>query len=333
MAGAPTLPVMTPAASRLRPLLGLLLAGTLALAGCADSDPSTVESGPSDGEAGAGTTEFGFQPLEPGAVTVTALAQGDIDLAVLFSTVGAIAANDWVVLEDDKGLQGSENITPLVRSEAVDDLASDVLDDVSAALTTEAITELNQRVDGDKEDPAAVAADFLAAEGLLEVDDPQGSGSLTVGSANFTESQIVAEMYGQALRANGYDVTIEANLGSREQVTYPSLVSGELDIVPEYLQSLLVFLEPAAESVSPEEGVTQIEALLAEGLTLLEPSAAQDQNALVVTAETAEQYGLTAVSDLLEVEDALVVGGPPECPQRPLCLPGYEEVYGLRFAG
>ncbi len=318
---------------RFRPLLGLLLAGTLAFAGCADSDPSTVESGPSDaaGDAAGEATELGFQPLEPGAVTVTALEQGDIDLAVLFSTVGAIAANDWVVLEDDRGLQGSENITPLVRTEAVDDTAAEALNQVSAALTTEAITELNQRVDGDKEDPAAVARDFLEAQGLLDVADPQGSGSLTVGSANFTESQIMAHMYAEALRAHGYDVTVEANLGSREQVTYPSLVNGELDIVPEYLQSLLAFLDPEATSVTPEEGVARIEELLPEDLTLLEPSQAQDQNALVVTAETAEQYGLEKVSDLLEVEERLVLGGPPECPQRPLCLPGYEDVYGLRF--
>ncbi len=311
-----------------------MLAGALALTACADSDPSTVESRPdAAGEGGAGeaATEFGFQPLAPGAVTVTALEQGDIDLAVLFSTIGAIAANDWVVLEDDKGLQGSENITPLVRTEAVDDTAADVLNQVSAALTTEAITELNQRVDGDKEDPAAVARDFLESEGLLDVADPQGSGSLTVGSANFTESTIVAHMYAEALRAHGYDVTVEANLGSREQVTYPSLESGELDIVPEYLQSLLAFLDPEATSVTPEEGVARIEELLPEGLTLLEPSEAQDQNALVVTAETAEQYNLETVSDLLEVEDPLVLGGTPECPERPLCLPGYEEVYGLNF--
>ncbi len=326
---------MTLTPARLGPLLGLALAATLAVAGCADSDPSTVESPPEgsgdDGGGGEAATVFRFQPLEPGAVTVTALEQGDIDLAVLFSTVGAVAANDWVVLDDDQGLQGSENITPLVRTDTVEETAAEVLNEVSAALTTEAITELNQRVDGDKEDPADVARDFLEAEGLLEVDDPQGSGTLTVGSANFTESTIVAHLYAEALRANGYEVTVEANLGSREQVTYPSLVSGELDIVPEYLQSLLAFLDPDAESVSPEEGVARIEELLPESLTLLEPSSAQDQNALVVTRETAERYDLEAVSDLAGVEDPLVLGGPPECPERPLCLPGYEEVYGLEF--
>ncbi len=315
-------------------VLAVLVAAVMTAGACTDSDPSTVDTGADatpGAEGGAAGPTFGFQPLDPGAVTVTALQQGDIDIALLFSTVGAIAANDLVVLDDDRGLQGSENIVPLVRAEAVDATAAEVLDRVSAALTTEEITALNQRVDGDKEDPEVVARQYLEGEGLLDVPASEGSGSLTVGSFNFTESQIVAELYAQALEAHGYDVTVEANLGSREQVVFPAISSGELDIVPEYLQSLLNHLDPEAGSVGPDEGVAQVEALLPEGLDLLEPSAAQDQNALVVTRETAERYGLETVSDLLEVDEPLVLGGPPECPERPLCIPGYEEVYGLRF--
>ncbi len=318
-----------------RAVLVVLLAALAVAGACTDSDPSTVEPAPggSPGEDGGTATAptFEFRPLDPGAITVTALEQGTIDIAVLFSTVGAIAANDLVVLEDDRGLQGSENIVPLVRTEALDPTAVEVLNQVSAALTTEEITELNQRVDGDKEDPDVVARDFLEGEGLLAPSAPAGSGSLTVGSFNFTESQIMAQLYAQALEANGYDVTVEANLGSREQVVFPAIRGGDLDIVPEYIQSLLNFLDPEAGSVQPDEGVQRVEALLPEGLELLEPSAAQDQNALVVTAETAQRYGLETVSDLLDVDEPLVLGGPPECPERPLCIPGYEEVYGLRF--
>ncbi len=317
------------AATRPRILLGLVLA-LLATAACTDSDRDGAETG--GGESGeAAATEFGFQPLEPGAVTVTALRQGDIDIALLFSPVGAIAANDWVVLEDDEGLQGSENIVPLVRSEAVDEGAAEVLNGVSAELTTEDVTELNRRVDDDKEDPATVARDYLEGKGLLDEESSEGSGSLTVGTFNFTESQILGHMYAEALGAAGYDATVEDNLGSREQVVFPAIESGRLDIVPEYIQSLLVHLDPDAESVSPDEGVERIEELLPEGLELLEPSQAQDQNALVVTAETAEKYGLSKVSDLRDVEEPLTLGGPPECPERPLCIPGYEQVYGLNF--
>ena len=320
----------TPPSARTGLLLGALLAATVVLGACTDSDPSTVETPPGDDGAEAAAT-FSFQPLDPGAITVTALEQGSIDVAVLFSTVGAIAANDWVVLEDDRQLQGAENIVPLVRSEAVDENAAETLNAVSAALTTEAITELNQRVDGEREDPEAVARDFLETNGLLEGGSPEGSGALTVGSFNFTESQILAHMYAIALQAEGYDATVEANLGAREQVVFPAIERGELDVVPEYIGSLLLHLDENAEPVQTDEGVERIEDLLPEGLELLEPSEAEDKNALVVTAETAEQYDLQTVSDLADVEDRLVLGGPPECAERPQCLPGYERLYGLKF--
>jgi glycine betaine/choline ABC-type transport system substrate-binding protein len=317
------------ATARSRPLLGALLVAAVALGACTDSDPSTVETPP--GEEGEAAATFSFQPLDPGAITVTALEQGSIDVAVLFSTNAAIAANDWVVLEDDKELQGAENIVPLVRSEAVDENAAEVLNEVSATLTTEDITELNRRVDADREDPEAVALDYLRTEGLLDVESPEGSGALTVGSFNFTESQILAHLYAHALRAQGYDVTVEANLGAREQVVFPAIERGELDIVPEYIQSLLTHLDESAEPVQAEEGVERIQELLPEGLTPLEPSEAQDRNALVVTAETAERHGMESVSDLADVDEALVLGGPPECAERPQCLLGYESLYGLQF--
>jgi osmoprotectant transport system substrate-binding protein len=137
-------------------------------------------------------------------------------------------------------------------------------------------------------------------------------------------------MYKLALEHAGYTVELKAQLGSRE-VLIPALESGEIDIEPDYLQSLLAFLDPAAESVTPDEGLTAVNEQLPDGLTALEPSPAQDQNAIVVTADTAEKYGLSTVSDLLNVTDELKMAGPPECPERPLCIPGYQEVYGLEF--
>ncbi|HWH34120.1 MAG TPA: glycine betaine ABC transporter substrate-binding protein [Acidimicrobiales bacterium] len=319
-----------PAPPRSSLVVAVAVAAALVLAACTDSDPSTVESG--DGAGDGAAPAFSFQPLDPGAITVTALEQGSIDIAVLFSTNAAIAANDWVVLEDDKELQGAENIVPLVRTEVVNGPAVDALDGVSEALTTEAITELNRRVEADREDPEAVARDYAESEGLLDIESPEGSGPLTVGSFNFTESQILAHLYAHVLRAHGYEVSVEANLGAREQVVFPAIERGELDIVPEYVQSLLVLLAGGdVEALPVDEGVERVEELLPEGLELLEPSEAQDQNALVVTAETAEEYDLEAVSDLAEVDEPLVLGGPPECAERPQCLLGYEEVYGLRF--
>jgi osmoprotectant transport system substrate-binding protein len=318
---------------RTRRVLFSLLATVGLLAACSDSedDPSvqaddSTETTADGGDAAASPIEF--TPLDPGAVTFEALQNGDVDMALLFSTQGVIAENGWVVLEDDMTLQGSDNLIPLIRSDKLDGTVEEILNSVSAALTTEALTELNRRVDSDHEDTAAVAEDFLAQAGID--DSLTGSGTIIVGSANFSEAEIVAQMYKIALEAAGYTVELKAQLGSRE-VLIPALESGEIDVEPEYLQSLLAFLEPATESVTPDEGVALAADLLPEGLTVLDPSPAQDQNAIVVTAETAEKYGLSKVSDLLAVTDALKMAGPPECPERPLCIPGYESVYGLQF--
>ncbi|MDP9067711.1 MAG: ABC transporter [Actinomycetota bacterium] len=240
-----------------------------------------------------------FKPLDVGGpLTVKALKAGQVDVGLLFSTSSAIVANDFVVLEDDKGLQTAENIVPLV-SEEVDESAAELLDQVSAALTTDNITELNGRVELDQEDPADVAADFLEQEGITA--DGGASGQLTVGAVAFAENQIVAEMYAQVLEAAGYTVERQTDLGSRE-ILYPALKKGDVDIAPEYLGSLLLFLDPDAEATGdPANNVSLLEPLLEkDDLRLLEPAEANDQNAFVVTQETADKYGLQTTSDLAQ---------------------------------
>lgn len=322
-----------------RSLLALALALGLLAAACADSDDDpAVDAGDETESDDAASDDAAsddapppieFVALEPGAVTFEALESGDVDMALLFSTQGIIAEKGWVVLEDDLTLQGSENLIPLVRTEVADETLTEVLNTVSQALTTEALTELNRRVDSDKEDTEVVAREFLEENDLL-TQDAAASGPIVVGSANFSEAEIVAQMYKLALEGVGYAVELKAQLGSRE-VLVPALESGEIDVEPDYLQSLIAFFDPEAEAVTPEEGVARLGELLPEGLTVLDPAPAQDQNAIVVTAETAEEHGLRTVSDLLEVMDQLKMAGPPECPERPLCIPGYEDVYGLQF--
>lgn len=239
-----------------------------------------------------------FKPLDVGGpLTVKALKGGQIDVGLLFSTSSAIVANDFVLLEDDQGLQTAENIVPLV-GEAIDDSAAESIDQVSAALTTENITELNGRVELEQEDPADVAADFLEQEGISG-DGGGGSGEITVGAVAFAENQIVAEMYAQVLEQAGYTVKRQTDLGSRE-ILYPALKKGEVDIAPEYLGSLLLFLDPEAEATGdPENSVSLLEPLVSkDGLRLFQYSDANDQNAFVVTAETAEEFGLSSMSDL-----------------------------------
>jgi osmoprotectant transport system substrate-binding protein len=243
--------------------------------------------------------EFGeFIPLDVGGpLTVEALQNGDIHVGLLFSTSSIIADEGWVVLEDDQALQTAENITPVVRSEVLDDTITERLDAVSAALTTENITELNGQVEIDGGDPSDVAADFLESEGLLGGDG--GSGEVTVGAVAFAENQIVAEMYAQSLEDAGYTVDRQLTLDSRE-ILQPAIESGEVDIAPEYLGSLLLFLDPEAEATGDAEANRALlEPLLEErGQTLLTSSEANDTNAFVVTQETADQNGLTQMSDL-----------------------------------
>lgn len=243
--------------------------------------------------------EFGnFVPLDVGGpLTVEALQNGEIDVALLFSTDPAIQENGWVLLEDDKQLQSAENITPVVRQDAMDPAIEERLNAISAALTTETMTELNGRVSIDGEDPADVAASFLEENGLLE--GATGSGDLTVGAVAFPENQILGEMYAQTLEDAGFTVERQLTLESRE-VLQPAIEDGQIDVAPEYVSSLLLFFDPEAEASGDPEAVrSELESHLSgAGQVLLESSEAQDQNALVVTQETADQYGLSTTSDL-----------------------------------
>jgi osmoprotectant transport system substrate-binding protein len=159
-----------------------------------------------------------------------------------------------------------------------------------------------------------------------------GGGEVTIGAVAFPENQILGEMYAQTLEDAGFTVNRQLNLESRE-VLQPAIEDGQIDIAPEYLSSLLLFFDPEAESSGdPEEVRSALEEHLSgAGQVLLESSEAQDQNALVVTQETADEFGLTATSDLAPVAGELTLGGPPECPERPFCIPGFQETYGIEF--
>jgi osmoprotectant transport system substrate-binding protein len=109
-----------------------------------------------------------FKPLDPGGpLTVGALEDGTIDVANIFSTDSAIEVNDWVVLEDPENLYLSQNILPLIQSDAVTPEVEEALNGVSEALTTQNLTEALARVQVDKEDPVTVAEDFLEEHGLV----------------------------------------------------------------------------------------------------------------------------------------------------------------------
>jgi osmoprotectant transport system substrate-binding protein len=151
-------------------------------------------------------------------------------------------------------------------------------------------------------------------------------------SGAFAENQIVAEMYAQVLDRAGYVVEREFDLRSRE-ISQRALDSGRIDVKPEYLSSLLLFLDRNAQASGDPAGVAgQIRELLqSRGMTLLTPAPAEDTNQFVANAETAERFDLTTMSSLARVADLLTLGAPPECTQRAFCLPGLKDVYGIVF--
>jgi osmoprotectant transport system substrate-binding protein len=163
---------------------------------------------------------------------------------------------------------------------------------------------------------------------------PSGQRPIIVASFGFTENEILAQLYAQALEAKGYPVRLMLDAGPRE-LLQPALTKGLVDLVPEYAGSALSFLTLGAEQSglpSNDARGALFAALAPKGLVPLAPASAQDANAIVVTEATAERYGLRTVSDLGSVAWQLVFGGPPECPQRPMCLPGLSKVYGVDFA-
>lgn len=159
------------------------------------------------------------------------------------------------------------------------------------------------------------------------------SAVITVGSFDFPESVLLAEIYGEALAANKFPVRILPNLGPREVVD-PALAAGLVQLVPEYAGSALEFFSLGRLSATSDAGAVNraLARLVAgRGLVPTRPAPAQDANAIVVTAATAARFGLWSIADLAKVAPGLAFGGPPECPGRAYCLPGLERAYGLRF--
>ena len=154
------------------------------------------------------------------------------------------------------------------------------------------------------------------------------TGAITIGSANFNEQELVAEMVSQVLESKGVDVTRKFKLGAREVVA-PALEKGDINAYVEYVGSYLTFLGGTPTSDLQATVADLRKTLDPKGLTALEPSPADDKNAFVVTKATADKYGLTKISDLANVKDKLTLGGPPECPSRPFCLKGLQDTYGL----
>ncbi|USQ80431.1 ABC transporter substrate-binding protein [Ornithinimicrobium faecis] len=174
----------------------------------------------------------------------------------------------------------------------------------------------------------------------LAEDEPQGGGSdgasaggdtLVIGSANFPENVLLAEIYAAALGDAGVDVETNLNIGNREAYM-AGLEDGSIDLIPEYTGNLALFLNEDAEATASDEVYAELQEALPENLTVLDMAEAEDKDSVVVTAETAEKLGLTTIADLKPEAPNLVLGGPPEWRDRFTGVPGLQEVYGLEFS-
>ncbi|MBY6312231.1 MULTISPECIES: ABC transporter substrate-binding protein [Nocardiaceae] len=152
--------------------------------------------------------------------------------------------------------------------------------------------------------------------------------AIVVGSANFTESEIIANIYADALRANGFDASTRLSIGSREAYI-PAVQDGSIDLIPDYTGNLLLYLDPEATATASDEVSAALTEALPDDLSASTPAPAEDKDAVVVTRETAERWNLTNISDLAPYAGEVRFGGPPEFAERPVGLPGLRDKYGV----
>ena len=172
--------------------------------------------------------------------------------------------------------------------------------------------------------------DPLGQQSSAAAPSPTGAGGpVVVGSANFTESAIIAEIYSQALAAKDIQSSTKLNIGSRE-VYIQALEESSISVVPEYTGNLLAFVDKDTTAKSAEEVEAALPDALPEGLQVLKSSAAVDQDVYVVSKEFSEKNGVTSIADLAKVTDGVTVAGFSELEQRDYGPKGLTSVYGVK---
>lgn len=291
----------------------ILLAAALVTAGCGSSGSSGTGGGTASGTNASG------------------------------SACAPVSGSQLVVLKDDKHLQNSDNIVPAVNAKtaAADPALLPALNAVSAKLTTTDLINMNAAVDVDRKSATDVASNWVSSSKVTD-GLQKGSGTVVVGGSNFTESTVLANIYADVLKAAGFTSSVQA-VGNRE-VYLPALESGQqIQVFPEYLATVTDFINtavnganaPSVATPDPQKTLAALKPLADKvGLTFGTPSAATDENAFAVTKTLADKLKVTTLSQLASKcgDGSLVLGGPPECPQRPFCEPGLQKTYGLKFA-
>jgi osmoprotectant transport system substrate-binding protein len=180
---------------------------------------------------------------------------------------------------------------------------------------------------------AALTLTACGSSDPLAKDSGDGGGSkesVSVGSANFPESQLLAEIYAQALEAKGVTVDRQFDLGSREKY-FDGLKDGSIDLIPEYSGVLLQFNNKQATETAPDEVYAALKKALPTNLTVLDMAPAEDKDAVVVTKETADKWSLKSIDDLVPHCGEAVFGAAPEFKTRPDGIPGIKAKYNCSF--
>jgi osmoprotectant transport system substrate-binding protein len=251
-----------------------------------------------------------------------------------------VAGTQLVALTDDKKLQTVDNIIPAVNTKAVKPGLLDALNKVSAALDTTKLIGLNKATDIDHKTSQQAAQEFATANNLTTGIAKGAGGPVTIGAANFSENQTVAELYSIALKAAGFTPKVQT-VGNRE-LYEPALQKGQLQVVPEYVGTLTEFLNPKVNGANATPlASSDLDATVAKlkdlgtkvGLSFGDAAQAADQNAFAVTKAFSDKYSVTTLSEFASKcsGKSTVLGGPPECPQRPFCEVGLEKTYNITF--
>jgi osmoprotectant transport system substrate-binding protein len=157
-----------------------------------------------------------------------------------------------------------------------------------------------------------------------------GSESITIGSANFSESVLIADIYGEALKAKGVKVTDKPKIGSRE-VYIPAIKDGSIDLIPEYSGTLLAYFDKNSTAASSDDIYKALPAAIGPDLKVLNQSQAQDKDSIAVTEATASKYNLKSIADLKDHASDLTLGAAPEFKTRADGVPGLKSEYGVEF--
>ena len=202
---------------------------------------------------------------------------------------------------------------------------------LAAIAALAAVTACSSSSSSSSTSASGSTAAATASSGSNPLSSGAASGTVVVGSANFPENEVLAEVYALALQAKGVKATTKLNIGARE-VYYPQVEKGAITIIPEYNGTLLtVEADPTSTAKTTADVDAALAAKLPSTLTVLNPASAQDSDSITVTQATATKYHLKSIADLAPYAKDMVLGAPSEFKTRSDGIAGLKATYGLTF--